>query len=264
MFLNPNRFVYALFISIIFIGLITPCHSEEEPTPQDKPPAAVRKIIAIDPGHGGADMGAQGVDHTREKDLTLSFAKILETRLSKKFKVAMTRKGDTLVELRNRTESANKARADLLISIHAGGSFIHETRGVGLYYHESRMPLAGGTGTNQTDYNLSSDGKTPVRWNAVQDKYASLSRTLTMILNEHLSSTASNGEHLKISVMGLPAMVLSGADMPALIIELGQLTNPSEEKQLKNKEYLSTLADSMCSAIETFFDQYPEKIVHEF
>jgi len=275
MFFNLNRFIHILFISILFIGLMTPCYSEEELNPLDKPienpidkpaakPVVVRKIIAIDPGHGGTDIGAVGVGLTKEKDFTLTFAKILETKLKKKFKVAMTRRGDTLVELRSRTESANKTRADLLISIHSGGSFVHETRGVGLYYHESHVPSDGGTDSVQVDYNLSPGGRTPVRWNRVQEKYIALSRTFAMILNEHLASNAPKGEQLKISVMGLPVMVLSGADMPALLIELGQLTNPSEEKQLKNKEYLATIANGICSAIETFFEQYPEKIVHAF
>lgn len=254
---------------------MTPCYSEEESTPLYKPlenpidkpavkPAVIRKIIAIDPGHGGTDMGALGVGLTREKDFTLTFAKILETKLKKKFMVAMTRRGDTLVELRSRTESANKTRADLLISLHSGGNFVHEIRGVGLYYHESHVPYDGGADTVQADNNLSPGGRTPVRWNRVQGKYISLSRTFAMILNEHLAANAPKGEQLKISVMGLPAMVLAGADMPALLIELGQLTNPSEEKQLKNKEYLATIADGICSAIETFFEQYPEKIVHTF
>lgn len=272
MFLNLNRFVHILFITIIFIALMTPCYSEEESTPLDKPtekpiakPPVARKIIAIDPGHGGTDVGALGVDRTREKDFTLTFAKILETKLTKKFKVAMTRRGDALVELRSRSESANKTRADLLISLHAGGSFVHETRGVGLFYHGSHVSYDdGGSGTGQVDYNLSPGGRTPVRWNRVQEKYISLSRTFAMILNEHLAAKAPKGEQLKVSVMGLPAIVLAGADMPALLIEIGHLTNPSEEKQLKNKEYLSALADGICSAVESFFEQYPDKIVHEF
>ena len=256
-----NAIKYFIFLCFIVFHVLptgtATCSADEVPAA----PAA-RKIITIDPGHGGQDVGALGVDHTREKDLTLALSKILETKLSKKYKVILTRKDDVRVELRSRTETANKSQTDLLISVHTGGGFIHETRGIGIFYYQPRADADAARGGNQSlsDYS-SSRNKNAIPWNTVQNRYASLSQSLARTLNEHLSSDTAL---TNIQESGLPQMVLTGADMPAVLIEFGQLTNPSEEKQLKDKEYLARIADGICKGIDAYFGHYPDKIVHEF
>lgn len=260
MFSNPNQRIFFFVFVLLCLALMAtePVRAEED-TALPAAPAATKKIIAIDPGHGGADSGSKGEGGTKEKDLALSFSKMLESRLSKKFKPVLIRKNDAPVELRKRTEAANRARGDLFVSVHAGGNFSRETRGIGLFYHESRKTGEEGQG----EYSVAQGGKATRRWNEVQRQYISLSRTLAMILNEHISSQEIQDQP-RITVMGLPDIVLSGADMPALHIELCQLTNAAEEKRMKDKDYLSKLAAGIVSGIEAFFRQYPDKMVHEY
>ncbi len=245
------------FILFINAAAWTPCPAEEE-AGRDKP-APVRKTVVIDPGHGGADNGATGPGRSREKDLTLSFARLLESRLSKKYKIIMTRKSDSAVEARNRTEAANKAQGDLLISVHAGGSFNPDTGGIALYFHEPEA-----ASLQRTEEESPQAFTAMVRWDSVQDRYRSLSRTLALIMNENLSVIPVENDRLTVSVSSLPDRVLAGADMPALHMEIGQLTNASDEKRLKKKDFLARMADAVLKSVDTFFDQYPEKSVREF
>lgn len=255
---DPHRFFYLLFFSIFFMATLTPCHAEQE-IDQGKP-VVVKKTVIIDPGHGGEDLGAVGPDRTQEKGISLSFSKMLEARLSKKYKTVMTRKGDRTVEPRARTEAANKAHGDLLLSVHAGGGFSREAHGIRLYFHEVRWAEADASALGRAE----DSGHAMVRWNSVQDRYRSLSRTLALIMNETLSSLPAEEDRMKIMVLGLPDVILAGADMPALHLEIGQLTSPADEKRLKQKDHLGRLADAVLKAVDTFFDQYPDKTVQEF
>lgn len=257
-----NRLILMVF-TILVLSAPGPSSSEEEMAPpvQAPPPAVKKKIVVIDPGHGGPDTGIKGDDRTIEKELTLSLARLIETRLAKKYKIVMTRKGDTAVDLRKRSETANRARGDVFLSLHAGAAFSRDVRGVRLFHHTFQV--------SDTDPGLGSEpgvivgSATTIRWNEVQRQYLPLSRTLAMILGEHIGAKAL-GDKPRISVMGLPDLVLAGVDMPALQVEIGQLTSPADEKGLKDKEYLAMLADGICSGIEAYFSQYPEKRVHTY
>ena len=93
-----------------------------------------KKTIVLDPGHGGYDKGAQGPDGTFEKNVTMEFARVLAAKLEKTYKVVLTRTDDYLVDSLKRTAMANHLHADLFISIHTGGSFLHHARGISFYY----------------------------------------------------------------------------------------------------------------------------------
>jgi len=262
LFAGLNRLTLLVLTFLILIGAGAVSSEEEDSPPAPVPPvAAKRKIVVIDPGHGGPDTGIKGDDRTIEKELTLSLARLIETRLAKKYKIVMTRKGDTAVDLRKRSETANRARGDVFLSLHAGAAFSRDVRGVRLLHHTFQV--------SDTDPGPGSEpgvivgSATTIRWNEVQRQYLSLSRTLAMILGEHIGAKAL-GDKPQISVMGLPDLVLAGTDMPALQVEIGQLTSPADEKRLKDKEYLAMLADGICSGIEAYFSQYPEKRVHTY
>jgi N-acetylmuramoyl-L-alanine amidase len=257
-----------LSLLILHIAMADPVPSDEDLPPQASVKTPVeKKVVIIDPGHGGPDIGSVGIDRLREKDLTLTLSKMIEKKLSKKYKTILTRKSDSTVDLKTRTETADKARADLMISLHAGGGFLRDFQGIGLYYCERRGISVEADNPGQAGYG-SGASRAVADWRTVQARYLSLSRTLAMIMNEHIASRLSGGSpgknNTKISVDGLPLIVLEGADMPALLIEVGCLSNPSVEKNLKSNEYLLTLADGICSGIDAFFEQYPDKIIHEF
>ncbi len=263
LFAGLNRLTLLILMSLMLFNAGRVFAEEEtlQPVPA-APPAIQRKIVVIDPGHGGPDAGITGADRTLEKELTLSLARLIETRLAKKYKTVMTRKNDTPVDLKKRSEAANKARGDMLLSLHAGGAFSREVRGIRLFHHTSQAAVDAGGGL-ALEPGVIAGSATTLRWNEAQSQYLSLSRTLAMILSEHISAKAMVNKP-QVAVMGLPDLVLAGADMPALHIEIGQLTNPADEKLLKDKAYLAMLADGICSGIEAFFSLYPEKRVHAY
>ncbi len=263
LFAGLNRLTLLILMSLMLFNAGRVFAEEEtlQPVPA-APPAIQRKIVVIDPGHGGPDAGITGADRTLEKELTLSLARLIETRLAKKYKTVMTRKNDTPVDLKKRSEAANKARGDMLLSLHAGGAFSREVRGIRLFHHTSQAAVDAGGGL-ALEPGVIAGSATTLRWNEAQSQYLSLSRTLAMILSEHISAKAMVNKP-QVAVMGLPDLVLAGADMPALHIEIGQLTNPADEKLLKDKSYLAMLADGICSGIEAFFSLYPEKRVHAY
>ena len=108
---------------------------------------AFKRIIVIDPGHGGQDFGAKGSDGTLEKTVTLELARLIASQLEPEFKVVLTRTDDYQVELDDRTALANHLKAAIFISIHTGAGFVHSTTGTSIYYYQnySKPTPAGST-----------------------------------------------------------------------------------------------------------------------
>ena len=223
-------------------------------TAQNAPLTVIKKNIVIDPGHGGQDLGVRGTDGSLEKNIDLAVAKTLATKLAPRYTVALCRTNDDMMDVRSRTEIADRAKADLFISIHTGGSYGHESHGIAIYYYKPVSDVSGSSNPKpDKPLSLSSDNRDAVPWNTVQYKYASLSHSLATTLSEHLSK---NPSHAGIRVSGLPAVVLTGADMPAVLIEVGQLNNPSEEKLLNNSIYINKLAEEISQGINDYFNKY--------
>ena len=101
-----------------------------------------KKTIAIDPGHGGYDKGARGPDGTFEKTVTMELARVLALELEKTYNVILTRTDDYWIDILKRTAMANHLNADMFISIHTGGSFLHQASGISLYYYEKSSTSA--------------------------------------------------------------------------------------------------------------------------
>jgi len=118
-----------MFLVVIFVCALT-----SESSPEKMIFGNQKKIIVIDPGHGGYDNGAQGPDGTFEKNVTLTLARIIAEELGNTYRVILTRTDDYLLDIPARTAAANHLEADLFISIHAGGSFLHQASGMSLYY----------------------------------------------------------------------------------------------------------------------------------
>jgi N-acetylmuramoyl-L-alanine amidase len=211
---------------------------------------AYRRVIAIDPGHGGDESGAEGSNGTNEKAVTLKLAQILATELQRKYRVVLTRKDDNQVELEMRTALANHHKADLLISLHTGGSFIHGTSGLLIYYYQdfAEDPRK----RTVTPPVQVQDENTPILWDQVQSRHLEKSRALARLLNTHLNDSALDQES---RVQGAPLLLLQGANMPAILIEIGYLSNPAEEKQLKDQRFLIDLAKKISRGIDEYFEQ---------
>lgn len=231
--------------------------------PQDN---SIRTIV-IDPGHGGRDPGAIGRRFkTQEKDVNLAVSLKLKSLLEKELgiRVLLTRSDDRFIPLFDRTKFANDNKADLFVSIHANASKNTASHGIETYYLSTATTSdarAVEALENQV-VELYEGGQEAVK------RYDDLSFILSDILqSEHLE--ASNTLAFQIQqnmVFGTKAIdrgvkqanffVLRGAYMPAVLVELGFLSNTGEEALLRNYEYQDRLARTIFEGIKRFKFRY--------
>jgi N-acetylmuramoyl-L-alanine amidase len=219
-------------------------------------PSSSIRTIALDPGHGGDDEGTRGPGGTKEKDLALGVARrvrsVIEARLG--VRVLLTRDDDRNVALNDRTAAANNNKADVFISLHANASWRKGTAGASIsciaFEEETaqaarasltaeRLPTFGG---GLRDIEL-------VPWDLAQIRYVDQSSELAKILEQ----TFRNRVPLAMrAVDRAPLRVLESANMPAVSIEMGFLSNPDQERQLTGGEFQGTLASAVVDAISRF------------
>ena len=199
-----------------------------------------RKVVVIDPGHGGNDTGAKGAQGTLEKDIVLSLAQLLEQQLSKKYKVILTRDGDYSLDLFRRTGTANHQKADLFLSLHTGAGFLSKASGITVYHQMDQ--------SNR----VSRDEKPTesVIWDEIQYKHISSSKLWAKMLQMQFDTYVGFTEN---DIQTAPLLVLKGADMPALMVEIGHLTNPTEEKALLDPENLQQIGTAIGESIDDYF-----------
>jgi len=205
-------------------------------------------VVVIDPGHGGNDTGAKGPEGTREKTVTLNLARLIADQLANSCQVVLTRSDDYRLELPERTAVANRSAADIFISLHTGGSFISNISGSAVYFYQP-FTESSLTAEARTPKTLTDSGQ-PVSWDQIQAKYRISSERLAKLI-QHAIDGIRRSPHTKIQ--GAPLLVLEGADMPAVAIEIGNLSNPQEEKMLRDTEFLTRLARAIAMAVDTFF-----------
>ena len=211
---------------------------------------AYRRIIVLDPGHGGRENGARGADGTTEKTVALELARLIAAGLQRDYKVTLTRTDDYQVELDNRTALANHLKADVFVSLHTGGSFVYSTAGPIIYYYQKATNPSPSRGENPA---LQGENKNmSIPWDRVQSSYLERSRTLARMISSRLSAMNSIKN---VRVQGAPLAVLQGAHMPAILIEAGYLTNPAEEKNLRNNRFLGDLSAEISKGIEDFLSR---------
>ncbi len=244
---NFQRWVVPFLIMLIFLFL-----GAGALPAVTRPPLfdAYRRIIVLDPGHGVRELGARGADGTTEKAVALELAQQIAAELQKNYKVTLTRTDDYHVDLDNRTALANHLKADVFISFHTGGSFVYSTAGPIVYYYQNVSKTSPARGKNPA---LQGEDKNfPIPWDRIQNSYLERSRILGGIISSRLSTVDSIK---KVRVRGAPLAVLQGAHMPAILIEAGYLTNPAEEKNLRNHRFLADLATEISRGIEDFLSR---------
>jgi N-acetylmuramoyl-L-alanine amidase len=215
--------------------------------------------IVIDAGHGGHDTGTIGPTGLMEKDLcldvSLRLGKIIQQRLPSA-EVVFTRDDDTFIPLERRTEIANEAKADLFISVHANSSQDHKARGIETYYlnftgSSDAMEVA--SRENALSANGVHDLQDIVAKIARSEKIEE-SRDLATMVQDSLSKHMENlnrGDRNR-GVRKAPFVVLIGADMPSVLAEISFLSNPSDEKWLKNPDNRQRVADGLYRGIESY------------
>ena len=220
------------------------------------------KVIVIDAGHGGKDPGAVGYRKYREKVVVLSIAKELRNILkSRGYKVYMTRDRDKFVKLRNRTKYANKKNADIFISIHANAvskKHAKKTYGIECYYlSKSRSTRAKNVAAVENSADLADMnfyGKESFLNTLNSHNIIAANKLAIDLQRSALATLKKRYKHVKdAGVREGPFWVLVGAQMPAVLVEVGFITNPQEARRLVNKTYQKTLAQGLANGVERYF-----------
>ncbi len=220
-----------------------------------------KKTIVIDPGHGGKDPGAVGYRRYREKVIVLQIGKYLRDYLKKRgYKVYMTRDRDRFIKLSKRTKYANKKKADFFISIHANAASKNKkkARGIETYFlSPSRSERAEKVAAmeNKADIDeMSIYGKKSFLMFLNNHKIVAsnklaidLQQGMLLELRKHYKGVVDGG------VREGPFWVLVGAQMPAVLIEVGFITHPTEARRLVNRTYQKRLAKGIADGIERYF-----------
>ncbi|WP_213803798.1 N-acetylmuramoyl-L-alanine amidase [Granulicella sp. dw_53] len=214
--------------------------------------------IVIDPGHGGHDSGTLGVDGIEEKDVVLDVAlrlgKALHDRLGAE--IIYTRSDDTFIPLETRTAIANKAQADLFLSIHANSSSDPSARGVETYYlNFTSSPDALETAARENAVSDQSIHQLSdlVKKIALKDKISE-SREFAGDVEESLYGGLQRGNAgLKDrGVKKAPFVVLIGANMPSILAEISFVTNPKDASQLQQPDYRQRVAESLYKGVAKY------------
>ena len=222
------------------------------------------RTLVLDAGHGGHDSGAVGPAGLMEKELVLDVTKRVSRLLEDKLgvKVLLSRDGDHFVPLRDRTSYANRERADLFVSIHANAHRVVASEGVETYFlsseatdNASRQVAALENSVVQLE--KPSAGRTASRTDVVKTILWDLAQSEFQWESSRLAETVldSMTQALKIPNRGVKQAgfyVLGGAAMPAILIEIGFVTNPREERRLKETRYRDEIARAILAGLTEY------------
>lgn len=254
-----------------------PAAPSEAPVPRQKPAADIsadstgklavlhrkgRKIIVIDPGHGGIDPGAIGLSRTREKDVVLAFSQALRDMLLRdgRYEVLLTRSTDDFLTLRDRVRFARDHEADLFIAVHADTVRGQEARGATIYtlsekasdaeaealaHKENRADIIGGL-----DLGTENQEVTGILIDLVQRESKNHSVFFARkAVSEMRDVTRFTGKPLRSAGF----VVLKAPDVPSVLIELGYLSSKQDEAQLTSDTWRNQVAGAMAKAIDKYF-----------
>ncbi|MFQ5829401.1 MAG: N-acetylmuramoyl-L-alanine amidase [Candidatus Methylomirabilia bacterium] len=240
----------------------------EAPAAMPSPPVQPLRFIVLDPGHGGRDTGAISPRGLEEKDVVLDvvkrLARMLEERLG--IRVALTRTRDTFVPLKERTTFANAQGADLFVSIHANAHRSTAHRGVETYFlsseasdDEARQVAALENRVIQLEGPASRTNKDVLKtilWDLAQSEFMEESSRLAETVLDSLARS------LKMANRGVKQAgfyVLGGAAMPAILVEIGFLTNRKEEQRLMSSSHREGVARAIYVGLADYKRAYDRK-----
>ncbi len=250
---------YALSTENAFAGSYSSSKSSKS---EKSRPANKKKIVVLDPGHGGKDPGAIGYSGVYEKNITLAMAKELKTILEKEgYKVYLTRSSDIFIPLRDRVKIARKHNADLFMSIHADSAVNRSAKGLSVYTlsetASDKEAAALAERENKVDVvaglNLLEHSKevSDILINLAQRETMNRSSEFATFMVQEMRKSVK----LKDNTHRFAGFaVLKAPDVPSVLLEMGYLSNRTEERLLKQKSYRKKLAESTSRAVDKYFD----------
>jgi N-acetylmuramoyl-L-alanine amidase len=225
--------------------------------PSPPNPNLGKRVIVIDPGHGGRDPGALG-DHHQEKAITLAAAKELKTTLegTGRYTVVLTREDDRYIELEDRVSISRRANADLFISLHADAGAQKSTRGASVYtLSDQGSDRVARTADSNSNWAIDVAGGTgavrEILFDLTQRATRNKSGAFAEILIQHV---ASERPLLTRAHRDAGYVVLFAPDVPAVLLEMGFITNPDDEAALGDAAEREVLVGSIARAIDAYFN----------
>ena len=227
-------------------------------------PEAVRDlVIAIDAGHGGDDPGAHGSAGTNEKDVVLAIARRLAGLIGDErgMRAVMIRDGDYFVGLRQRIQKARKYKADLFVSIHADAFTDRRASGSSVFTlsqhgatSEAARWLADSENASDLVGGVSLDDKDDLLASVLLD----LSQTATTedsidLGGKVLGNLSRVGNVHKARVQQAGFVVLKSPDIPSILVETAFISNPSEERKLRDPRHQKVLAQAIMNGVRSYF-----------
>jgi N-acetylmuramoyl-L-alanine amidase/putative methionine-R-sulfoxide reductase with GAF domain len=235
-----------------------PAATPVAPTANEEPQsrAHVPKLrIVIDAGHGGWDLGTVGREGLLEKNLVLEVAQslgnLLESRMGSE--VIFTRKDDNYIPLELRAEIANRAQADLFISVHANYSSLASARGVETYYSSFFSPPE----AREIEYRENATAMTMTQaklsGRALKDKVDESKKLAASVQRSLYGALASQSTGIRDrGVREASFVVLTGTEMPSILAEISFVSSPADEERLQNASYRQHIAEALYKGIERF------------
>jgi N-acetylmuramoyl-L-alanine amidase len=226
-----------------------------------KPPSQI-PTIAIDAGHGGVDSGAIGEGGTYEKDIVLQYAKVLREKLMKsgKYRVILTRDSDIFIPLRGRVAIARKAGANLFVSIHADSADDGAARGLSVYTvsetasdkeaealaaRENKSDIIGGMDLSDERPEVA-DILISLAQRATKNSSAFFADLLVIALDDRVHLLPNPHRFAGFAVLKAP-------DIPSVLVEVGFISHPKQEKELKSESYRDKVTSGIVAGIDNYF-----------
>ena len=254
-----------------------PASSAPAPAAKSPPPAAHAStgrpaaerliIVAVDAGHGGEDPGAKGRGGTYEKNVTLSIAKKLKARIDEEpnMRAVLIRDGDYFVPLQMRIAKARRVKADLFVSVHADAFNRPHARGSSVFALSERgatSAAASWLAKRENEADLIGGVNLDVKDPYLKQTLLDLSQTATINDSLKLARTVLD-EIGGINDLHKPHpeqagfAVLKSPDIPSILVETAFISNPDEEKRLKNDAYQEKMAEAILAGIRRYFAKNP-------
>ncbi len=222
-------------------------------------------VIAIDPGHGGHDPGAIGKQRTREKDVALTISREIARRINAEegMKAVLVRDKDIYIDHRARTSIARRYKADLFVSVHADAVSDRRASGASVY----ALSLKGAS--DEAAKQLAERENASVGGVSLEDKDDVLASVLIdLSQNASLSASMDVGSHViremskiakmhRKTVQQAGLLVLKSPDMPSILVETAFISNPKEEKKLRDRAHQGRLANAILAGIRNYFYTNP-------
>jgi len=237
------------------------------PVPAQKKSVAKKKIVMLDPGHGGQDPGAISRSGKYEKDLTLKMAKETKVLLEKAgYKVVLTRDKDYYVTLRGRIEKAHKANADLFISLHADSAASSSAKGLSIYTisekasDQEAAALAEKANKDDILFGMDLSEYQPEVGNILID----FAKTYTMDQSAKYADEVVKEMTKEVTLRPKAHRyagfaVLKSPNVPSVLLEMGYLSNKDEDKLLQKENYRAKLSKALVRAVNTYFTKHVEQ-----